>query len=109
MAPLGGDLSSRDLMKYRYMAGMEKFDKPVKLAEYNSFDEAVLTINRGLAAHKGKTVKVYEIIVQDNTASMLHGRYRFALHWPELTMKTFTKIMSTPGDVKEFMEKITQE
>jgi len=46
----------------------------------------------------------YEIILQGKEASMLHGRFRFALHWPELTMKTFTKIMSSPGDVKDALE-----
>ena len=46
----------------------------------------------------------YEIILQGNTATMLHGRYRIALHWPELTMGTFTKIMSTPGNVKDMMK-----
>jgi len=46
----------------------------------------------------------YEIILQDNKVSLLHGRYRFALHWPELTMKTFTKIMSSPGDVEDAMK-----
>jgi len=50
----------------------------------------------------------YEIILQDNKATMLHGRFRFALYWPELTMGTFTKIMSTPGDVEDFMEAITE-
>jgi len=45
----------------------------------------------------------YEIIIQENKATILHGRYRFALHWPELKMKTFTKIMSSPGDVKDAM------
>jgi len=48
----------------------------------------------------------YEIIVQGKTATMLHGRYRIALHWPELTMGTFTKIMSTPGDVKKVMKEL---
>jgi hypothetical protein len=48
----------------------------------------------------------YEIILVNNEASMLHGRFRFALYWPELTMGTFTKIMSTPGDVEETMEKL---
>lgn len=43
----------------------------------------------------------YEIVVIDNKAYMLHGRFRFALYWPSLTMGTFTKIMSTPGDVNE--------
>lgn len=46
----------------------------------------------------------YEIILQGNIATMLHGRFRIALHWPELTMTTFTKIMSTPGDVEDALE-----
>ena len=46
----------------------------------------------------------YEIILQNKKATMLHGRYRFALHWPELTMRTFTKIMSSPGDVEDAMK-----
>ena len=48
----------------------------------------------------------YEIILQGNTATMLNGRYRIALHWPELTMGTFTKIMSTPGDIKDAMKEL---
>lgn len=50
----------------------------------------------------------YEIILQGNEASMLHGKYRFALHWPELSMGKFMKIMSTPGDIEDFMEEITK-
>lgn len=46
----------------------------------------------------------YEIILQGKTATMLHGKYRIALHWPELTMGTFMKIMSTPGDIKDTLE-----
>jgi len=48
----------------------------------------------------------YELILQGNELTMLHGRYRFALHWPELTMKTFTKIMSSPGDVEDAMKSL---
>ncbi|WP_372648701.1 hypothetical protein [Draconibacterium sp.] len=50
----------------------------------------------------------YEIILQGKTASILPGKYRIALHWPELTMGTFMKIMSTPGDIKTTMEKLTE-
>jgi hypothetical protein len=46
----------------------------------------------------------YEIILVNKKVTMLHGRYRFASHWPELTMKTFTKIMSSPGDVEDAMK-----
>jgi len=46
----------------------------------------------------------YEIILQNKTATMLHGRYRLAVHWPELTMGTFMKIMSTPGEIEDTLE-----
>ena len=46
----------------------------------------------------------YEIILQGKEATMLHGKYRIALHWPELTMGTFMKIMSTPGDIEDMLE-----
>ncbi|MEA3443741.1 MAG: hypothetical protein U9R19_03355 [Bacteroidota bacterium] len=50
----------------------------------------------------------YEIILQGKEATMLHGRYRIALHWPELTMGTFTKIMSTPGYIEDTMEALCE-
>ena len=50
----------------------------------------------------------YELVLAGKEAVMLHGRYRFALHWPELTMGTFTKIMSTPGDVEDSMKALTE-
>lgn len=42
----------------------------------------------------------YEILIINKKAYILHGRFRFAFYWPELTMGTFTKIMSTPSDVE---------
>ena len=46
----------------------------------------------------------YEIILQNTEATMLAGKYRIALFWPELTMGTFMKIMSTPGDIEDIMK-----
>jgi len=46
----------------------------------------------------------YEIILQGKTATILHGRYRLAVHWPELTMGTFMKIMSTPGEIEDALK-----
>ncbi len=46
----------------------------------------------------------YEIILQGKKATMLHGKYRIALHWPELSMGTFMRIMSTPGDIEDTLE-----
>jgi hypothetical protein len=50
----------------------------------------------------------YEIILQDNKVTMLHGRYRIALYWPELSMGTFSKIMSTPGDIENMMKSVVK-
>jgi hypothetical protein len=50
----------------------------------------------------------YEIILQGKEATILHGKYRLALHWPELTMGTFMTIMSTPGDIEDTMELLCQ-
>lgn len=50
----------------------------------------------------------YEIILQDKEVTMLPGRYRIALHWPELGMGTFMKIMSTPGNIEDFMLGVTE-
>lgn len=50
----------------------------------------------------------YEMILQGNTVSILPGRFRIALFWPELTMGTFMKIMNTPGDVSDTLKGLTE-
>jgi len=50
----------------------------------------------------------YEIILEGKKATMLHGRYRLALHWPELTMGTFMKIRNTPGDFKDAFQALCE-
>jgi len=50
----------------------------------------------------------YELVLQNNEASMLNGRYRIALHWPLLSMSTFMKIVNTPGDIEDTFEKIVE-
>jgi len=50
----------------------------------------------------------YEIVVEGNKATILHGRFRFAMYWPELTMGQFSKIMSTPGDIEDTMKALTE-
>jgi len=50
----------------------------------------------------------YEIILQGTKATMLHGKYRIALHWPDLSMGTFMKIMSTPGDIEDTLKEVCE-
>lgn len=50
----------------------------------------------------------YEILLMGDTAVMLHGRFRIALAFPDLTMTTFGKIMSTPGNIEDLMRSVTE-
>ena len=54
-------LTADDLEGYHYTFGMEYFDEPYSLAEYNNHKEAVAAVEKGLAAHAGGTSKVYRI------------------------------------------------
>lgn len=48
----------------------------------------------------------YEIILQGKKVTMLPGKYRLAVSWPELSMGTFMKIMGTPGDIEDTLEAV---
>jgi hypothetical protein len=140
-------LSEKSLRNYRYMFGMAKFDDVIKLNEFDSFEDAVSTIDGKLANSENFIYSVeypeqklklygiaiggekgeerflpiidistpkhtaflpYELLVVDKKVVILHGRYRIALSFPDLTMITFSKIMSTPGDIKEALKGYTQ-
>ena len=48
----------------------------------------------------------YEIILQGKKATMLAGKYRLAVSWPELSMGTFMKIVSTPGNIEDTLKAV---
>ena len=50
----------------------------------------------------------YELLVYNNKAYMLHGRFRIALSFPDLSMGTFMKIVSTPGNIEELLKSACQ-
>ncbi len=147
--PFGSEdgITEKSLRKYRYMFGMEKFDDVAKLNEFDSFEEAVNTIDEKLSNSENLVYSVeypeqklklygiaidgdkgeehflpiidittpqhtaflpYELLIVDKKAVMMHGRYRIALSFPDLTMMTFSKIMSTPGDIKKHLQSYTK-
>ena len=140
-------LTEKSLRKYRYMFGMERFDDVAKLNKFESFEDAVNTIDGKLADSENLVYSVefpeqklklygiaiggekgeehflpiidistpqhtaflpYELLIVDKKAVMMHGRYRIALSFPDLTMRTFSKIMSTPGDIKKDLQGYTK-
>lgn len=63
---IGGDEPPGNLANYRYMVGMERLDSSKnKLAEFDSFAEAVKSVRENLAKGAGKTTKVYEVVMPD--------------------------------------------
>ena len=50
----------------------------------------------------------YEIILQGKEATALPGKYRIAVYWPGLTMGTFMKINSTPGEIEDALEGLSK-
>jgi hypothetical protein len=146
-------LTAKELEEYHYTFGMEYFDETNKLASYNSYKEAVAAVEKGLAAHKGDTSKVYridipgskqtvfgvsmaakgetgnkymdesfimseidfkplratghlpyEILVKGSEVETLHGRFRIAINFPDLSMmgaNSFMNIMPSPDAIKD--------
>ncbi|MDA8098909.1 MAG: hypothetical protein M0042_04725 [Nitrospiraceae bacterium] len=43
----------------------------------------------------------YELVVSDGSVYMLHGKFRIALDFPDLTMGTFMKISGAPSAIEE--------
>ncbi|PCI06878.1 MAG: hypothetical protein COB77_05830 [Gammaproteobacteria bacterium] len=56
-------MNADDIAGYHYTFGMEYFDEPYDLAEYDSYEEAVAAVETGLAANAGGTTKVFRIDV----------------------------------------------
>lgn len=54
-------LSEEDIEGYHYTFGMEYFDEPYDLASYDSYEEAVAAVEKGLAEGAGGATKVYRI------------------------------------------------
>jgi len=50
----------------------------------------------------------YEFLVMGNEVHMLHGRFRIALSFPDLTMGAFMKIRSAPGNIKDLLKSVVE-
>ena len=62
----GGDEPASDLVNYRYMVGMEKFESNKnELHAFGSFEQALKAVQGNLAKGVNHTAKVYEVIMQD--------------------------------------------
>ena len=63
-------LTAKKARKYHYMFGMEYFDEPDLLAEYESYEEAVKAVDTKLSANKNGVSKVYRVDVTGKQESV---------------------------------------
>ena len=50
----------------------------------------------------------YELVLVDNKATILHGKYRFPLFWSNLTMADLNELRSTPKNIETTMKDLTK-
>ncbi|HUI68572.1 MAG TPA: hypothetical protein VL087_10265 [Nitrospirota bacterium] len=50
----------------------------------------------------------YELVVSNGTVYMLHGKFRIALDFPDLTMGTFMKISGAPSAIEEKLKVVAE-
>jgi hypothetical protein len=63
-------LTEKQARKYHYMFGMEYFDEPSKLAEYDSYEAAVKAVDEKLSANRNGVSKVYRVDVPGKQESV---------------------------------------
>ncbi len=72
----------------------------VSLSEGDGADAAIMkVIDIGELKHTAHLP--YELVVSDGAVYVLHGKFRIALDFPDLTMGTFMKISGAPSAIEE--------
>jgi hypothetical protein len=65
LTPFGGKVERDRLIHYHYKMMMPYFDDPDELAEFDTFEQGLKTIQKNLEAGKGNTRKVYQLVFPD--------------------------------------------
>jgi len=77
----------------------------VGIKEGEGADETVMkVIDFGELKHTAHLP--YELIVSDGSVLMLHGKFRIAVSFPDLTMGTFMKISGAPSAIEDVLKKV---
>jgi hypothetical protein len=77
----------------------------VGLREGEGADATVMkTVDFGALKQTGHLP--YELIVSDGAVYMMHGKFRIAVNFPDLTMGTFMKISSAPSGIENALKQV---
>ena len=94
-------LTAKKLRKYHYMFGMEYFDEPSMLAEFDSYEDAVAAVEAGLAAKKEGVSKVFRVDVTGKKEAV----FGVAMAGKPGSTKVTKEV--TPGQDEQFGAKMT--
>ncbi|RKZ41000.1 MAG: hypothetical protein DRQ49_06510 [Gammaproteobacteria bacterium] len=80
------------------------------LGDHDGADRiAMTTLNKGAKGSKHTAYMPYEILVSGTKAYMLHGKFRIALSFPDLSMFKFMKIRGAPKGIENAAKAVTVE
>jgi hypothetical protein len=80
----------------------------VAITEGEGADAAVMKVT-DIGELKHTAHLPYELIVSEGNVQMLHGKFRIALDFPDLTMGTFMKISAAPAGIEERLKQVSGE
>jgi hypothetical protein len=79
----------------------------VGMTEGEGADAAIMKIiDKGEMKHTAHLP--YELIVSDGKVYMLHGKFRIAVNFPDLTMGTFMKISGAPSAIEDKLKLVAK-
>jgi len=126
-------LEDDDIAGFHFMMGMPYYEDMIEIAEgkdlakrlaANAKDDIVFKLNVGHATLYGINMPTkegeksyvpaieaaphaaflpYMLLIEENNAYILHGKYYLAISNPNLSMGDFMNISSAPGDIEDYM------
>ncbi len=124
------------LASYHFMMGMPYYEDMIEIASGEGLDKVLeanakesivfkLKLNNAtlygvamntengeksyipaIEANKHAAFLPYMVLIEDNKAKILHGKFYLAIANPDLSMGDFMIISSAPGDIEDYMTKL---
>jgi len=136
LTPSACKLEDDDISDYHFMMGMPYYEDMIEIASGEGLDTLLeanakenivfkLKLNNAtlygvamntengeksyipaIEANKHSAFLPYMVLIEDNKAKILHGKFYLAISNPDLSMGDFMNISSAPGDIEDYMTKL---
>jgi len=136
LSPSACKLDADDISSYHFMMGMPYYEDMIEIASGEGLDKVLeskaksdivfklkldnstlygvamntedgeKTYVPAIEANKHSAFLPYMVLIEDNKAKILHGKFYLAIANPDLSMGDFMNISSAPGDIEDYMTKL---